>query len=294
MGNLVLHRLPRLPKDDGLKVDDINRKDFDFKGHFKGDVIAEFGRWWLCAKAKPWSLHDLMLIDSSDDFARSFSDLSSKEVQNLFDIVSSVACEFNGEEAEKLIVGANINQFDNSCDPESIQRIHIHICGFTKQEVSGMQEISKENICRLTGKDNAIFDDPIIAVFKNQPANFDLPKTNFDYGYKFDVGTDISELATEKFADFIIDLDRKTKAIYISISESDDFKFLSYAFTITKAQRVEFLFSPRSISGRGVLESMGVILCRDLEKEFSQEQYELRNKFIEKISRKFNKKKEQS
>lgn len=293
MDKFLLHKMPLakrgLVKD--VSIGGINSSSFNFKEHFEKSKIAEVGRWWVCKKTKPWSIHDVMIIDSGDKFAQSFADLSKKELKEFLILIFNIAEYLQSKKIDKIVIGANINQFRNSCDPESIQRIHIHVCGFDTETLQAMESVEKGELKEASGRDGTIFDDELIGIFKQhfekEHHRFEYEYTDFDYGYRFEIGTNLAELKTDNFANFIYKLDEVIKTIYQDIRLNPMLKdrFLSYAFSATIDNgRLQMYLSPRSVSGRGVLESLGIILFRDLAKDLTLEQYDLRDRFFNNLT----------
>lgn len=289
----LLHKMPLAKRGlvQDVSIAEINSENFDFRGHFSKDVIAQRGRWWVCKKSKPWSIHDVMVVDSSDNFARSFGDLAKRDLQELFDLIYLMADYLRNNRMDKVVIGANINQFLHSCDPESIQRLHVHLCGFGEEEIASMERIKKDELSEKSGRSANIFDDDLVEsfkrYFKKEDHKFEYNYCDFDYGYCFDLGNSLGELKTEGFTTFIHNLDNYIKNIFEEIRSQNVLsdRFLSYAFTITyELGELKFYMSPRSVSGRGVLESLGIILARDLAKDLALEQYDLRDRFFHKLT----------
>jgi hypothetical protein len=275
MKNLI-HRVPLCSTDDRLiSSEELNSQKFDFRNHFSHEAISTIGRFMVCYKSKPWMINDLMIIDADNSYVRSPSELNDAEFNDLSSIVKlSVAELLDNPEITKIIVGANINPLLGKEDHESIWRLHVHVCGLTKDEVDKMEELDEKT---------AIFEDEIITRFKKDIGlleDFEI----YAYGARKDLG----DIEKNDFMNEVRSADLRVREILSKYH--DNFSVISYSFCVLiESGKASLYFSPKSRDGRGVLEAIGIVLNRDKllapEKEFTGQ----RDKFLKRVQDKLMK-----
>ena len=277
MKNLLLHRSVAIVGDETPKsVSQINSIDFNFQGHFDNETIAKYGRWWVCYKTKPWAIRDLMIIDSTKNYARSISDLDQKDIGQLKELIVDVVDELKTDcEVEMIVFGANINPYESLSDSESIARLHIHVCGFSQDEIKEFENTEIEEF--------DAFNDPIIEEFKT---NFDFGLDQFEQ-YDLGIKSDIGKFDQQSLAELLKKASLKTEESLNAIKSQSRYSLLSYSFAIRiEGDKTELFVSAKSRNGRGVLESFGIVLHRDKMLKASREYLTLRNKFLNIIKNK--------
>lgn len=272
-----VHTTP-IGKNVGEPLAEINRRDFDFKSHFKRDLLVASGQWWAVQKTKPWSVLDCMVVDSDDDVRSSFSQFSLEEVASLFVLANKIARIEKKGGAEKLLIGANINHEKHNTHLDKVLlRLHLHVVGFLPEEMAAMRELP---VRELKEKGDGVMDflfDPQLERFqKEMTACYPDEAINSSLGVSFEFVSDSLSAPSNSFYEFVLDLDKKISEI---------FPGLSYSFCVEGIGTVNLRLtvSPRSIFGKGVLESVGIILRRDENKEISSENLAKRNKLFKKI-----------
>ena len=277
MKNLLLHRSVAIVGDETPKsVSQINSIDFNFQGHFDNETIAKYCRWWVCYKTKPWAIRDLMIIDSTKNYARSISDLDQKDIGQLKELIVDVVDELKTDcEVEMIVFGANINPYESLSDSESIARLHIHVCGFSQDEIKEFENTEIEEF--------DAFNDPIIEEFKT---NFDFGLDQFEQ-YDLGIKSDIGKFDQQSLAELLKKASLKTEESLNAIKSQSRYSLLSYSFAIRiEGDKTELFVSAKSRNGRGVLESFGIVLHRDKMLKASREYLTLRNKFLNIIKNK--------
>lgn len=281
MNSFLVHISPtKGARAKSVPLEQINETGFDFKNHFKQDLLTARDHWWAVAKLEPWSTIDCMIVDSGEKIRSSFSSFSLREISTLFETAKQLTKLAENEGAQRIIVGANINYEKNNLHLDKVLlRLHLHIVGFLEKELDAMESVSIEN---LKNKQEDILNylyDPLLEKFKKAiVGGFPREAHDAELGVKFNFKGGFDKLGEESFCAFVINLDRKIYEL---------FPYLSYSFCLEKSEDDLILtVSPRSVFGKGVLEAIGIILKRDKEKTISKENFQFRDDFFKKIKEK--------
>lgn len=272
MDNFIIHRSPDVVGGDTIKsIREMNSGEFDFAQHFEKETIAKSGRWWVCLKAKPWTTCDLMIIDSTKEFARSIGELDEQDLKKLARLIAETVKVLEKTDSNRLIVvGANINPYTDLADSESIARLHIHVCGFSEKEIGNFENANSVSF----------FEDEVIEEFKK---SFDFSGEGFE-PYELGVKLKIGNLDEEGIVALLEKINSEVKPELDRVKSTGKFSVLSYSFAIKMAEgSVELFISPKSQNGRGVLESFGIILKRDVNLKSNADFIKLRDEFLEKV-----------
>ena len=283
MDDLVLleYRTAEGEAERSASLRDINRPDFDMKSHFTNDILTEIGNWIVANKTKSWGVNDLMVVDSGQKIRRSFDQFSREEIIELFKICLAGVDALKEMNVQKIFVGANINH-DFQDNNEAFLRLHLHVLGLTKDDFAKMKEVKLDELVK-NGLNRDLILDPAIDKFKKSL----LGELNDIFGgalkYEFGIRFSLDNIDPEILADNIKIIDQKIAKVFSSLSYS--------LCLVIDSSKVHLNISPRSVFGKGVLESEGILLKRDKNIKFSTEQKKEKIEFLkktyEKLSSKF-------
>jgi len=273
MNKLLVHTIPSIVKNGNVvSVDEINSDNFCLFKHFEKDTVAQLGRWRICYKANPWTVRDLMIIDESEKYARSVSDLNCVDLQQLAEIIVTAINVLKGDSLVKMIVvGGNIYPYEKFSDPESIARLHLHVCAFTQEEINKFSKVPKKSFSQ--------FNDKIIEDFISK---FEISQNALQY--PFGIKAEIDVINKDSLVKVLKDIDLKSISALDKINKTGRYAIASYSFAIKiDGGKVELFISAKSVNGRGVLESLGIVLKRDSKLVPDGHFYSVRNNFLKKV-----------
>lgn len=263
-------------RGDKITLAQINVPSFDFKAQFREDLILQKDNWWIVKKSQPWAIYDCMIVDPGERQRSSFAQFSIEEIRSLFNLAVKVANILQNEGLTRIIIGANINHgIESSHLDKVLLRLHLHVLGFSNDELTKMQEISLNELKRKDpGIKNYLFD-PRLAEFEEKI----LPilgseSVKSDFGINVDLRGGLDTIARADFSALVRKIDREI---------ARQFSVLSYSFCLNLEDKVTLTISPRSVFGKGVLEAIGIILKRDDSASISPRDQEKREKFFEKV-----------
>ena len=272
-----------------VTLDEINQQGFDFKAHFRPDLLFEDNNWWICRKAKPWAALDCMIVDSSAEIRSSFDEFDEGGLSRLFylcrkttDIISSF------ENVEKVIIGANINHRRAGLPlDEVLLRLHLHVLGISLGEIEKMTEVNLDELEKRDpgAKDRLIdpksegfcrrLENPIAEIFKDNSISANPEAGGMGIKFLFPEGLEIFN--REGFA-------RAIRKIDILIQKK--FPDISYSFCFLQdSGKLSLALAPRSVFGKGVLEAIGIVLMRDETETISGEGRRKREEFFTEIAK---------
>lgn len=285
MEEIVLreHTAPEVEADVAVSASDLNREDFDVRSHLDSDTLGAIDDWLIVNKVKSWGVLDLMVVDGGHGVRSSFDKFSKSQITNLFEICLCGMTVLRAMNVQKIFIGANVNHgFKNQQD--AFLRLHLHILGLRKSDFAKMKPIQLSN---LTGKDDRIKDlilDPLLEEFQEALVG----EFNGVFGgaekYQFGLRFNLDSIDAELLSDAIYKIDSRI---------ADKFPSLSYSFCVVfEEDRIHLNISPRSVYGKGVLESEGILLKRSSDLKFSPDELQERNKFylefVNELSGKFS------
>ncbi len=268
---ILVHHVPAAAAQEELvPVEEINSPNFDFPKHFDQEAICRLGRFLVCYKAKPWMANDLMVIDASENYARSITELDEQSKADLAKIIEeAVSILKKDKSVTKIVVGANINPTVGKEDHESVLRLHVHVGGLNEDEIANMEPLEE---------DLPILRDEIIGRFKEKAQTEGLE--TYVYGIKRAFhGNDFGLLVQG-----ISEACNQAEDILSQLQK--DFSVVSYSFALEIEEDTYSLsISPKSSDGRGVLEATGIILSRDDKLKADDEFIKQRNGFLSQVQK---------
>jgi len=262
----VLHRSPIGIPAGGHEVSlsKLNSPEFNLKDHFWPDTVCKVDNYLIVNKTKSWSNLDLMILFADEKPKQSFSQLSEKDIRQLFEICAVIA-ECLKPKCKRIFIGSNINHGDSK---QIFSRLHLHVVGYSKEQCEKMEEIDSEKLSNP--KKRFLFDPQIPSFQKDLDLNDFKP---YELGLEKTLSSGFEIIKNKKFISEIKNIDRKI---------SDVFPSLPYSFCLELDQnRWTMYLVPRSVFGKGVLEAAGIILERSAELNFSTSQIEAKKDFFE-------------
>jgi len=271
---LLEHTAPETEAKTSVSVSDFNRDGFDIKSHLACDTLAVVNNWLVVKKTKSWGVLDLMVVDGGKEVRSSFDKFSRDQIVDLFEICLCGVNILRQMQVEKIFVGANINHgFKDQKD--AFLRLHLHILGLREGDFAKMRSVRLGDLSLADNKVRELIVDPLLQEFKVSLIDdfTDILKgaTEYQFGLRFD----LDGFDAEVLADAIGKIDNLI---------AKKFPSLAYSFCIVSQANKQYLnISPRSVYGKGVLESDGILLRRNKDLRFSRDELEERNKFFAKI-----------
>lgn len=249
-----------------LKLEEINDANFNPVEGLRPDIIYRTGNWLVANKTKTWSLLDMMVVYCGRGIPLSFDDLRGGDLRKLFNICSACASIIK-QSCPVVYIGANIN---HSFNPKSFLRLHLHVMGFTPEEISNQLVIAQKD---LLGQ-KALITDPMVSKF-NEALSERFKAQKYDFGLTKQLEFGFDEIKGRRFCKMIKRIDAQIKNTFGGTAYSFCLKFENDKTTLNLV--------PRSIFGKGVLESDGIILERTREKKFTRKQLETKLAFVIKV-----------
>jgi len=274
-----IHRSPTANSGScGKKVPlaQINAPDFDFKAQFQPDLLVKKSDWWVVKKSQPWAICDCMIIDTGERQRSSFAEFSQDELCSLFNLAEKIAGVLKRRGVKKIIIGANINHEIESTNLDKVLlRLHLHVLGFSDDELSKMEEITFEELEKENPAIENYLFDPMLEKFKEKI----LPilgsgSAKSSLGISVNLAGDLNAITKRDFCDEVRKVDREI---------AKQFPALSYSFCLDCSDKIALTLSPCSVFGKGVLEAIGIILKRDDGVGISPEDQTKREEFFEKV-----------
>lgn len=247
----------------GLKLKEINDAGFDIAEGLKSDTVYRTDNWLVANKIQTWALMDLMIVYCGEGLPLSFSDLGIAKLKELFAICSACAPIIRGK-CSVAYIGANIN---HSLDPQSFSRLHLHAMGFTKEEIADQVLVSDQDLPREMN----LITDPMVERFALALSD-KLRAKRYEFGLTKELEFGLDGIKSEDFCREIKEIDERIEKSFGDMAYSFCLKFESGKATLNLV--------PRSVFGKGVLESDGIILRRTGEKKFSKQQLEAKLEFV--------------
>jgi len=278
------------PRKKEISLLEINKPSFDFKKHFQKDLIAAFNNWWVCRKIKPWTLDDCMIIDAATPMRYSFSQFEISELEKLFKLANKISeILSHEEEIKKVVIGVNINHKKGNVHLDKILlRLHLHVLGFRAKEMKEMKSVGLDELEERQPGTLKCFFDPKLKEFQREllptlenllskyAVAAKIEKDKIAVRIKFSRGKKL--LLETWFSKFVWAIDRVI---------DKKFSGLSYSFCLTFSQgKMTLSLAPRSVFGKGILETLGIILTRDETKSIPKNKLRKREDFFEKIKQK--------
>ncbi len=256
-----------LPSEgEKLKLEEVNDANFNPVEGLRPDIIYRTGNWLVVNKTKTWSLLDMMVVYCGRGLPLSFDDLRGGDLRKLFNICS-ICASIVRQSCSVAYVGANIN---HSFNPESFLRLHLHVMGFTPEEISNQAIIAQDDV----PNQKALITDPMVGKF-NEALSEKFEAQGYDFGLTKQLEFGLDEIGGRRFCKMIKRIDDQIKNTFGGTAYSFCLKFETDKTTLNLV--------PRSIFGKGVLETDGIILERTSEKKFTHEQLETKLEFMIKI-----------
>jgi hypothetical protein len=249
-----------------LKLEEINDANFNPVEGLRPDIIYRTGNWLVANKTKTWSLLDMMVVYCGRGIPLSFDDLRGGDLRKLFNICSACASIIK-QSCPVVYIGANIN---HSFNPDSFLRLHLHVMGFTPGEISNQLVIEQKDF----SSQKALITDPMVGKF-NETLSEKFKAQKYDFGLTKQLEFGFDEIKGRRFCKMIKRIDAQIKNTFGGTAYSFCLKFENDKTTLNLV--------PRSIFGKGVLESDGIILERTREKKFTRKQLETKLAFVIKV-----------
>lgn len=261
------HVAPESSGEDKVSVEEINAAGFDVKSHFAKDTIATIGNWLVTRKSKSWGLFDLMVLDSATEVRQTFAEFSREELESLFNICLTTAVLLREQKVEKIYIGANINHgFSDKKDV--FKRLHMHVLGLRKIDFDKMTETNLSSLEEKSRGASDLIIDPMVDQFAQKMTE----KFSECRKYRFGVCFEIKEVSAESLSEKMDQIDRSISSLFPGLSYS--------CCLVLSSESARVNITPRSVFGKGVLESEGILLRRSKELDFSKEELQLRDSFF--------------
>lgn len=252
----------------GLRLEEINDAGFDIAEGLKSDTVYRTDNWLVANKTQTWALMDLMIVYCGEGLPLSFSDLGLAKLKELFAICSVCVSIIRGK-CPVSYIGANIN---HSLDPQSFSRLHLHTMGFTREEIADQVSVSDQELAYEMN----LITDSMVERFALALSD-KLGAKRYEFGLTKELKFGPDEIKSEDFCREIKEIDEQIKK---------SFGDMAYSFCLKlESDKVTLNLVPRSVFGKGVLESDGIILRRTDEKKFTKQQLEGKLEFVSEIRR---------
>lgn len=271
---LLEHTAPESEADIPVSACDLNRDSFDLKSHLINDTVCSAGDWLVVNKIKSWGVLDLMVVDGGREVRSSFDKFSRSEIVDLFKVCICGIDVLKAMSAKKIFVGANINHGFKG-QRNAFLRLHLHILGLTKSDFDKMKSVKLGELEREKKGIRDLILDPLMEQFKCKLTDDFAGILGGVHKYEFGLRFNLNKLDAEGLTDAISVIDARI---------AKKFPELSYSFCIViEGERAHLNISPRSVYGKGVLESEGILLKRDKYLDFNEEELAHRLDFFNRI-----------